>query len=141
MTDIFWIIFVKSNEIETKFCWRMDKRDLFLHMSSLDRVRIFYVDGKTEDRSMTSKTFTEKFLNELLQSHFTVFEGPDETHIFISQNENETNDTDEKRLNRKASEIWRKAGHKGNLYGTVVQIPENELYVALFNRMQILEIG
>jgi len=91
---------------------------------------IFHPNGKTEKKSIAEKAFTEKFINQTLQSPFLAHEiCATNTWLFVSQKDNEQESS---KLNEAATLLWKKAGHPDSLYGTVIQAPD-ELCQIFFN--------
>lgn len=113
-------------------------------------VRIYHTSDKIENTSMHPSQFTEKYVNQILGGMFESCEGPNDTQIFVVQRPNgkipngpipQVAIPDEDLVkngivkNTKASEMWHQAGHKDDLYGTVIQVPIS-LADIFFRRMQ-----
>ena len=100
------------------------------------KIRIYYMDKPMEEVSMSADKFTEKYVNKKLNGYFNAHDGPDDTRIFVSQDENDIID-ETRPENKEATKVWRQAGYKDALYGTVLQVPE-KLAVIFFSKMQIV---
>jgi hypothetical protein len=108
----------------------MSQKNLKSPSSPRFDVRIYRDYKKIDDIALSPSQFSEKWVNQVLGGLFISWEGPNDTQIFMP-------DKPEEDLvkNVKATEMWHQAGHKDDLYGTVIQVP-TKLANVLFSRMQ-----